>query len=96
MILHQSAELRGGLWGKAEDHDTARGGIQAMDEACGGMILLESCQEILLTRWIGLGGDARRLADKEEIAVLIENLYVHFCLPSVFSIIPYNPCFVNL
>jgi hypothetical protein len=35
------------------------------------MIPLESCQKILLTRWIRLGGDARRLADKEEIAVFV-------------------------
>jgi hypothetical protein len=42
-----------------------------MDEACGGMIPLQAGQKILLTRWIGLGGDARWLADKEEVTVFV-------------------------
>jgi hypothetical protein len=71
MILHQRAELGGGFRGKTEDHNAPRWGIQAVDEACGGMFPLKMCQEILLPRGIGLGGDARRLADEEEITVFV-------------------------
>jgi hypothetical protein len=49
-----------------------------MDEADGGILLLQGREQILLSRGIGLGGDACGLGAEQNMLVLKQDLTFHF------------------